>query len=123
MEKRYAALRIIGTIYKVLGGITGALTLLAAVGICATSILGGAALDSFGREFGGDTGLLGLFSGFFGGLITSLVVILYGGVLAITLYAFGEGVYLLLALEENTRTTAMLLQSGKPSENRLPDQT
>lgn len=110
MEKRYKALRIIGTIYKVVGVIAGVITILIALSLCATSVLGGTAIGSFGREFGGDTGFAGLFSGLLGGLILSIVAIIYGGGLAVTLYAAGEGVYLLLALEENTRATAMLLQ-------------
>lgn len=106
MEKRYAALRIIGTLYKIFGAIVAAITLLAVLGICATSVLGGAAVDSLGH----DTGFAGLFTGVLGGLIFSVVAIIYGGSIAITLYAAGEGVYLLLALEENTRATVMLLQ-------------
>ncbi len=72
-------------------------------------MLGGAALDSLSREFGG-RGAGGLFGGVLGGLLTSGLVILYGGGMAVTLYAFGEGVSLLLALEENTRLTAQLLR-------------
>jgi hypothetical protein len=117
MEKRYAALRVIGTIYKILGGIVGVTTILLVLGICATSLLGGAAMDSLGRELGGDTGFAGLLSGFLGGLIAAVLAIIYGGGLAVTLYAAGEGVYLLLALEENTRATVALLQqqAGPPS--------
>lgn len=110
MEKRYTALRVLGTIYKVLGGIVGVITILLVLAICAFSVLGGAAMDTLGREFGGDTGFAGVLSGFLGGLIISVVVIIYGGWLAVTLYATGEGVYLLLALEENTRATVRLLQ-------------
>ncbi len=111
MEKRYVSLRIIGTIYKIAGGIVGAITILLVLGICITSLLGGAALDSFSRQFGRDPGgFVGVFSGFLGGIIGSLLAILYGGGLAVTLYALGEGVYLLLALEENTRATVLLLQ-------------
>jgi len=110
MEKRYAALRVIGTIYKVLGGIAGIVTILLAIGICASSVLGGAAMGNLGREFGGDPRVAGLLSGFLGGVIGTVLVIIYGGGFAVTLYALGEGVYLLLALEENTRATVALLQ-------------
>jgi hypothetical protein len=110
MEKRYTALRIIGTIYKVLGGIVGVVTILVVLGICAASVLGGAAMGSLGREFGRNAGVPGLFGGALGGLVIGVVAIVYGGGLAITLYAVGEGVYLLLALEENTRATVALLQ-------------
>lgn len=110
MEKKYQALRIIGTIYKVFGIMSGVITILITLSLCATSVLGGAAMDTLGSAFGEDTSFAGLFSGLLGGLLLSVVAIIYGGGLAVTLYAAGEGVYLLLALEENTRTTAMLLQ-------------
>lgn len=110
MERRYRALRIIGTIYKVCGGIVGIITILIAVALCALSAMGGAGADTIARDLGRDTGLSGLLSGVVGGAILSALAILYGGGLAITLYAAGEAVYLLLALEENTRATAMALQ-------------
>lgn len=108
MEKKYAALRTIGTIYKILGAIVAVLTLLVVIGICATSVLGGAFLNSLSQEFGGGMG--GMFGGVVGGILTSLFLILNGGGLALTFYALGEGIYVLLALEENTRATAALLR-------------
>jgi hypothetical protein len=110
MDKRYAALRTIGSIYKVLGVIGGAVTILLVIAVCLTSVLGGAAADSFSRQFGSDIGLGGLFGGVLGGIVASLAIVLYGGGMALTLYAAGEGIYLLLALEENTRATALVLQ-------------
>ncbi len=112
MEKRYSALRLIGTVYKVLGVIAGAITLLAVLAVCASAVLGGAALDDFGRR----QGLPNLVGNAFGGIIVGVAGILYGGIIAVTLYAFGEGVYLLLALEENTRATVALLQQGPSAE-------
>ncbi len=117
MEKKYKALRTIGTIYRVLGAIAGIITLLVVLGICAASTLGGAALDNFSRDLGGYgySGPSGLFSGFVGGLMISILVIINGGGLAITFYAMGEGIGVLIALEENTRATVALLrhQSNK----------
>jgi hypothetical protein len=109
MEKRYRALRTIGTIYKILGIITGALTILVVIGICGTSVLGGTALGNAGRDYGNSLMPYGMMGGALGGILGSLIVVLYGGTLTITLYGFGEGVYLLLALEENTRATTTLL--------------
>jgi hypothetical protein len=106
MERRYMALRIVGTIYKVLGAMVAVITVLVILGFCATGLLGGSALGSLDT----DSGVAGLLGGALGALILSIVALIYGGGLAITLYAAGEGVYLLLALEENTRTTASLLQ-------------
>ena len=106
MEKRYRALRTIGTIYKVLAAIVAVITLLSILGLCATSILGGVGQAAFSRG----SGVGGLFGGVLGALIFSVVGIIYGGAVALTLYAVGEGIDLLLALEENTRLTAMALQ-------------
>lgn len=113
MEKRYGALRAVGTIYKVLGIVAAAVTVLAVISLCASSFYGGAALDSMNRQFGRGVVGGGLFGGVVGALVLSLAVILYGGVIALTLYAFGETIYLLIALEENTRITAQALQAQK----------
>ena len=50
-----------------------------------------------------------MISGLFGGLIFIGFVILNGGGLSLTLFAIGEGISLLIAMEENTRATTMLL--------------
>jgi hypothetical protein len=121
MEKRYSALRTIGTIYKVLGIVAGAITVLVVVALCLISVLGGAALGNISSNLGGASSSGGLFPGVLAGLIGSFMVVLWGGSLSVTLYALGEGVYLLIALEENTRNTALALQAlargpaeGKP---------
>ena len=111
MEPRYRALRIIGTIYKVLGAIAGAITILLVLVICASSVLGGAALSSLSNQLGESSGFGALSGGVFGGFLISLFAMLYGGGIAVTLFGFGEGISLLLALEENTRATAQLLRS------------
>ncbi len=110
MERRYTALRTIGTVYKALGVLAGIVTILIVLSLCATSVLGGTVLGNLAREFGRGPGMGVSFGGVIGGVLGSLLAILYGGGLAVTLYAFGEGIYLLLALEENTRVTAALLQ-------------
>jgi len=110
IEKRYKALRAIGTIYKVLGVIVGVITVLLAVGFCLMFIAGGAALDAMGNQFDLPTTGLGTVGGLFYGLILALIIIIYGGGLALTLFALGESIFLAVAVEENTRTTAILLQ-------------
>jgi hypothetical protein len=106
MEKRYTGLRLAGTVYKVIGIIAGIITILAAIGICLTFALGGAAFTS---SLGSDAGAIGSF-GIVGGLVGSLLVLIYGGVMSIGVYAFGELMHLMVSMEENTRATAMLLQ-------------
>jgi hypothetical protein len=110
MEKRYTGLRLAGTIYKVLGIIFGVLTILAVVGICLSAVLGGAAMNNVARDMGGSATMLGSLGGVVGGIIFSILALIYGGAISIGLYAFGELVFLLVSLEENTRATAMLLQ-------------
>ncbi len=112
METRYQVLRIIGTVYKVLGIIVASVTVLAIIGFCLFSLLGGG-LTSLGAADADEAfaGLLGgTLCGIFSTVIFGVIMIIYGGGIALTLYAAGEGIYLLLALEENTRTTARLLQ-------------
>ncbi len=105
MEKRYAALRIVGTIYRVLGGLVALVTVLMALVLCLSIMVGGASLGSLGS----DEAFAGVFGGVVGGLIISAVMVLYGGAVAVTLFAVGEGIYLLIAVEENTRATAAAL--------------
>ncbi|MGD8814997.1 MAG: hypothetical protein PVI78_11045 [Anaerolineales bacterium] len=109
METRFRALRIMGTLYKVLGGIIGAITILSAVAICLSSVLGSAVMGSFLRDIGGGDGIGSFFAGALGGVLVGLITLIYGGTMAITLYAMGEGVYLLLGIEENTRAAAQKL--------------
>lgn len=110
MEKRYAALRLIGTINQVLGVFIAVLTVLSVIAILAASFLGGVAIDTLGFVFGNEPGMLILFNNLLGGLLTSAIVMLAGGMLAIIVYAAGEFIFLLLAFEENTRSTHILLQ-------------
>ena len=115
MEKKYKALRFIGTFYKVVGIILGVLTAISAIGFCLFSILGGSLMNlminSLGNSYGSaSTGPGGLLGGILGGVIGGVLILLYGGIMSITLYAAGEGVYLAIGIEENTRTTASLLQ-------------
>ncbi len=113
MEKRFKVLRFIGSVYKIIGIIVGVITVLGAIGFCALSAIGGSALSSLGNSYGYSSGAGGLFSGLLGGVIIGGFILLYGGITAITLYALGEGVYLFIDLEENTRlTTEMLRQRG-----------
>ncbi len=107
MERRYRVLRTIGSIYKILGIVVGVLTLLFILGFCATSLLGfgGVALGSDLRGILG-----GAAGGAVGAIFFTIVALLYGGGLAVTMYAFGEGIDLFIALEENTRRTAALLE-------------
>jgi hypothetical protein len=113
MEKRYNALRFIGNLYKIVGIIVGVITILGALGSCIFSAFGGSILDSLiNQSAGNSTGGLGILGGFLGGFIISGILLLYGGMTATLLYAAGEAIYLLINMEENTRTATLLLQQG-----------
>lgn len=114
MEKRYQALRVIGVVFKVLGALIALLTVLGAVALCAGSMAGGGLARTFLNSQS-----LGLPGAMLGGAMESamsvasavvgLALALYGAFMAITLYAIGELIGVMLALEENTRATAALL--------------
>lgn len=113
MERRYPALRVIATVYKVLGIIAGGLTVIGVI-IMFFGVL--AASSSSGSSYGGysSPNPFAMMGGAVGGLMMATMMLIYGGGIAITLFAFGEGIYLLLAMEENTRGAAMLLQRQAP---------
>jgi uncharacterized membrane protein len=107
MTRRYTALRIVGTVYKILGVITIILTIVVIIAIIVGAAVTG---GRFGR---------GLMPGRFYGVRTmvgALGAFIYGSILAVTLYAFGEGIYLLIALEENTRRASEALQREWPPQ-------
>jgi hypothetical protein len=122
MEKRFKILRFVGGFYKVVGIIIGAITIISALGFCILSVVSGTATEGIIQGLnpnGGGQGL-GILGGVVGGLIVSLLVILGGGIYAVTMYALGETVYLLIALEENTRHTAAILHRQVEREHPEP---
>ena len=113
MEKRYRALHIISTLYKVLGVIVLVIAILSGVGICLAGVLGGSALQSMGDQLGRGGAIVGLLSSALGGIIAGLFGMIGGGLTGLSLYAVGEGISLAIALEENTRATAAFLAAQK----------
>ncbi len=113
MEKRFRFLRLFATFYKVLGVITGLVVLLLILGACASSFIGSSMINqitqNYGYSYAGGAAGMAIF-----GLISGLMLLIMGGGLALTLFAVGEFVTLLIALEENTRATSLLLQHTLP---------
>ncbi len=108
MQRRFRALRVIGTIYKVLAWIVLVLGILSAVGVLVFGVLGGM---QAGGAFGERGGVLqGLAAGGLGGLGGAIVILLLTLLYFLVLYATGEAIYLALAVEENTREAALLLR-------------
>jgi hypothetical protein len=116
MEKKFKALRFVGTFYKVVGIIIGVITAIGSIGFCVMSVLGSSLIDTtlqnLSSSYGGGytSGPTGLFGGILGGVIVGGVILLYGGITALTSYAAGELIYLFINMEENTRATVLLLQ-------------
>jgi hypothetical protein len=106
MEKRYSVLRMIGTIYKILGVLVGILTIVGALLFCAGGLLGNAALANASREAGGFA-----VAGPIAAVLSAVVSLIVGTIWAVTLFALGDFIYLLLSIEENTRATSLMLRS------------
>jgi hypothetical protein len=123
MDKRFMALRIVGSIFKILAWITLVIGLLVAAfmlvaGFALSDRLGIVSLDVGGPLAG----------------ITAFIVALIATVVNfLILYAFGEAVYLFLSIEENTRRTAYIMQqqhvaqqttySPSPAQSPPPEQS
>ena len=120
METKFKVLRVIGTLWKVLAWIALIVGIVFAVGVLLAGILGAGMPRMFLRDYGPmmdrmpwAAGLAGGIIGFFAALIGSVVYFLL-------LYAAGELVYLLLAIEENTRATTQLLTPAQEPETFAP---
>jgi hypothetical protein len=105
MQKKYRVLRIVATIWKVIAWIVLVVSVLGGCLTLVLGVVGGAAARSAN---------LGLGGGLIGGLVTALVAIFLGVLYFVSLYAFAELVDVMLALEENTRTTAEQLKLMQP---------
>jgi hypothetical protein len=116
MEKKFRVLRIIGTLWKVLAWIALIVGVLSSLGILFVGILGSAGLllQYFGQDPGavrGAMSVVGGIVGFIAGLIATIIYFLI-------LYAVGELIYLLLAIEENTRQAAQFVQGEARSTSQ-----
>ena len=112
MEKRFRALRIIGTIYKIFAWIILVFGVLTALIYLVVALIGGAA--AVGRDYSG------LAAGGVIGVVFGVVILLYAAILFLVLYGAGEAIFLALAVEENTRETTLLLhhlvRGGNPQQ-------
>ena len=105
MDRRFTALRVIGTVFKILAWISLILGLVTAVGILV-----------LGFTVSGQSGLLGIdLGGSLAGVAMFVVFVIIAVFGFLSLYAIGESVYLFLSIEENTRRTAFLAQQQHTS--------
>lgn len=100
MARQFTALRVLGTIFKILGWLWLIVGLLGAIG---TLVFGFALTDQIGLP-GIDIG--GPLAGIAGFVVAVVVAILN----FLLFYAMGEAIYLFLCIEENTRRTAYFIQ-------------
>lgn len=117
MDREFRVLQVISTLWKVFAWITLIGGILFALGVLLAGILGtgGAIMRQFGGEPSMMRGAVGIVSGVAGFLITVIAALIY----FLMLYAVGELIDLLLAIEDNTRQTAQLMQDEGPSEASL----
>lgn len=100
MDRRFTALRIIGTVFKILAWISLIFGLLGAIGMLILGI-----------TLSGQQALLGLdVGGTMAGIAMFVVLVVISMFSFLSLYAIGESVYLFLSIEENTRRTAYIMQ-------------
>jgi len=106
LEKRFKVLRIVGTIYKILAWITLILGTLSGLGMLGVSLL-------MGMRMARQLPRLYTFApqaGMVGGIVGAIAILLLAILYSLFLYAAGEFIYLALAIEENTRETALYLR-------------
>ena len=110
MEKKFGVLRIIGTLWKILAWITLVVGIVFSLGILLVGLLGsgGAILRMFGQDMRAVPGAMGIVSSIVGFLFALVLTIMY----FLVLYAVGDLIYLLLAIEENTRRTVRYMREG-----------
>ena len=108
MEKKFRVLRIIGTLWKVLAWITLTGGILSSLRVLLAGILGSESFipHLFDQELGTTTGPFGIVSGTFGFTVMLAATIIRYRILD----AAGELIYLLLAIEENTRGKVRAMQ-------------
>lgn len=109
MEKRFRALRSIGTLLKILAWIVLVIAVLAAIFVAIAGIGGsiGMISDAVGQDVSGLA-----VGGAFAAIMMGGAVLLGGVFNFIVLYAAAEAVFVILAIEENTRLTSMAV-SGR----------
>jgi uncharacterized membrane protein len=100
MDRRFTALRIIGTLFKILAWISLILGLVAAIGMLVVGFMLGGQQGPLGLQLNGPLAGIAMF-------VVALIITIIG---FLSLYAIGEFVYLGLSIEENTRRTAYLAQ-------------
>ena len=107
MKKRFKFLRTLANIFKIIGILLAALALVGGIILITLGMSNG----NFWTLFGLDASS-GYFYGLGGGIFTLIVGILTG----LMIYGFGELIYVLIDIEENTRKSSLFLEAMQKDE-------
>ncbi len=100
MDTRFTALRVTGTVFRILAWIALILGVLSAIVLLVLSFVLAPTLNLFNLSQQSAPVGIALF----------VLIVIISMILFLFLYAAGEFLYLLLALEDNTRRTAYIVQ-------------
>ncbi|MFN3706485.1 MAG: hypothetical protein ACK4WM_10895 [Thermoflexales bacterium] len=109
MKGQYIALRVLGTLLKVLGVIGLLLTVVFTLGTCLSGSLIGSLFRELTPNSSSDPAVesaLGIL-----GVLAAFPTLLAGLLVSLALFAQGELLFVYIALEENTRKAVALLES------------
>ncbi len=114
MQKKFGALRFIGTIFKILGVLIGIIAILGTIFLIAAFSMSGTILNSVLGQYGYQAEIGGY--GVIAGVVTGILAFIVGGVWSLSTYGLGELCFVMIAIEENTRGTFSLMQSSAKPE-------
>jgi len=107
MKKRFKFLRTLANIFKVLGILLAAISLVGGIILVVLSLSNG----NFWTLFGLDAA-----SGYFYGLSVGIITLVLGILEGLLIYGFGELIYVLISIEENTHKSSLFLEAMQKDE-------
>jgi hypothetical protein len=118
-EKKFRVLRIIGTVWKVMAWIQLVLGLILSVIVLLVGIFSTGMLRQFADRYQ-EMPLASQMFGLPGGIVGFIVGLVLTVIYFLMIYAVGDLIYLLVAIEENTRLATMQLQRLEEPEAEQP---
>ncbi|NMB62592.1 MAG: hypothetical protein GYA18_09690 [Chloroflexi bacterium] len=101
MKKRFKFLRTLANIFRILGVIACALSLLGGIILIVLSISNGNFWSLFGYS---------AYDGALTGITTGVIALVTGLLTGLVTYGYGELIFVFLAIEENTHRTSVFLE-------------
>jgi hypothetical protein len=108
MKKRFNFLRTLANIFKILGILLAAISLLGGIILNFLSMSNG----NFWSLFGYDAS-----TGFSIGLTAGIITLIAGLLSGLMVYGFGELIYVLISVEENTYKTSVFLEGMQKDQD------